>query len=416
MNKPDKRALFFFLHNPCPPITGGHKRVLELIKAFKINGYEIGFVSSTIWTDNPWTKESISTFKKDYVDELFLHTPSKEDLEYREDCKKKNKPRPLTDFFHAPPGLRRYFDSAMEEFNPSHFCMTYLFSETIFNHEKYPHVKTLIDTHAIFSLESGIDKILRPYFGEPVKDVNDINDNFLDLNFTKNLDLKPDPEEFKVYNDYDFTIAIAEEEFDILQKEVRNSHNIFAPMTHPVLEVENSYDGHAILPIGFNPPNIQGYYYFVKHILPKVLEECPDFCLDVTGSWSEKLLSFEGIELKGFLTSLDDYYCHAPFLPCPIFSGGGQQVKIVEAMAHAVPVISFHSSGLKSPIIHGVNGLLAESPEEFAKHCILLWKDRNLCKKLGTAAQEIIATEYSSKKFAERLSPIFSNSIISNNV
>jgi glycosyltransferase involved in cell wall biosynthesis len=107
-------------------------------------------------------------------------------------------------------------------------------------------------------------------------------------------------------------------------------------------------------------------------------------------------LDVPGIKLRGFIPNLADLYLEAAFLPCPIFGGTGQQVKIVEALAHGLPVIAFEAAAKTSPIIHNVNGLIAHDALEFAEHTVYLWQNRDFCQELGRAGRETIRNEFSS--------------------
>lgn len=53
-------------------------------------------------------------------------------------------------------------------------------------------------------------------------------------------------------------------------------------------------------------------------------------------------------------------YQQAKFAICPLIGGTGQQVKIIEAMAHGLPVVALHNVSESSPIEHGVNGFIAK--------------------------------------------------------
>ena len=86
------------------------------------------------------------------------------------------------------------------------------------------------------------------------------------------------------------------------------------------------------------------------------------------------------------------------------FWGTGQQIKIVEAMAHGVPVVALRDSAERSPLQHGISGLVANNADEFGDYTIRLWNDADLCRKLGDAARETIAREFSRTRLAERLS------------
>jgi glycosyltransferase involved in cell wall biosynthesis len=75
-------------------------------------------------------------------------------------------------------------------------------------------------------------------------------------------------------------------------------------------------------------------------------------------------------------------------------------------MAHGVPVIALRNVAESSPIEHGVNGFIAENAEKFAEYAIQLWGDRELCRRLGEAARETIAKNFSQNSLVEKLKAI----------
>jgi len=105
-----------------------------------------------------------------------------------------------------------------------------------------------------------------------------------------------------------------------------------------------------------------------------------------------------GIELLGYVDNLQSLYADSPFSICPLLGGTGIQIKILESMAHGVPVIAMEAVGKVSPIQHGVNGLVASNAKEFAECVIRLSQDQELCRKLGRAARMTIANEFSLEK------------------
>ena len=109
---------------------------------------------------------------------------------------------------------------------------------------------------------------------------------------------------------------------------------------------------------------------------------------------------------KVFVDNLHDLYKSSRFFICPVFGGTGQQVKIVEAMAHGLPVVALEYAAHHSPLKHGMNGLVAKNIEEFAEHVVRLWNDRSLCRKLGAEARQTIATEFSREKLIRGLASL----------
>jgi glycosyltransferase involved in cell wall biosynthesis len=164
----------------------------------------------------------------------------------------------------------------------------------------------------------------------------------------------------------------------------------------------------VVFPAGPNFFNVQGYFYFVKRVLPLVRRQAPDFLLEATNmSPCLPHTSEPGVTIHNFIPDLKSFYAKSSFLICPLIAGTGQNVKIIEAMAHGLTVVATKYSQQSSPIEHGVSGFVANSVEEFAEYTIRLWKDKALRKKMGQAAREKIAAEFSRKRLLNDLAKIF---------
>ena len=78
---------------------------------------------------------------------------------------------------------------------------------------------------------------------------------------------------------------------------------------------------------------------------------------------------------------------------------------ILEAMAHALPVISTQHSGIPEAITHGVNGLLLEAakPDLLASAILSLLRDQSLFGRISAGARHRIETSFSTEKCIEQL-------------
>jgi hypothetical protein len=72
---------------------------------------------------------------------------------------------------------------------------------------------------------------------------------------------------------------------------------------------------------------------------------------------------------------------------------------VLEAMSCGCAVASMATCSLPEIIIHGVNGLLADSPTELRQHCTTLLGNPTLCQRLGAAARRTIEVDFSLHRF-----------------
>jgi len=408
MNKQNRKILFFFPHNPYPAKSGAHHRCLEMLAGLKEVGCEVTLISSTLCSETPWELSSIEFLKSKWCNDVLIYRPTRIDYKlisllvryYRFTHQK----IPISSLLNTPFGMRRWFLKKFELINPEIVFMNYAYWDRLFHNKKINSVCKIIDIYDLVSLNSVMQGEISKYINLPLTHETIVDDKVLHKDFFDNLDIKVSSEEFDIFDRYDYTISISSRETEIIKNQTSRTHVIYIPVKQPVYHINNDYSSNAILTIGPNMFNIQGYLYFVRKVLPIILRKDPTFLLQVTGSSCKDIYAPEGVELLGFVPDLKALYETSKFAICPILGGTGQQIKIVEAMAHGLPVIATRFSGERSPIINGHNGFIVNTPQEFAKYALSLWRDKSLCGRLGDHARETISANFSRESLIEDLS------------
>jgi glycosyltransferase involved in cell wall biosynthesis len=410
------KVLVFYPHNPFPPKTGSHRRFIGMCRGLKAIGHEVFFLSSTLNTDTKWVLPVDDSALNKVANQLFVYTPNLFDRQYLKFAYRyygylKKNPALSSDLF-CPPGMRLWFARILDRVSPDFILMNYAYWDRLIDHSRLANIPRLIETHDLVTINSKMQKELTPHFScvdNGCLGLSQVSSEILREDFFDSMDLVAENEEFDIYNRYSTAIAITQREADIIQTHTSNANVVTIPMMQRLSVIQNSYSGSAIFPIGPNPFNLHGYFYFLQKVLPKVIEEIPSFSLQITGSiWNNILLEkVDGIIFSGFIPDLAAAYAQSRFLICPVFGGTGQQVKIVEAMAHGLPVVALKNAAKRSPLQHQINGLVAENAEEFSEYVIRLWEDQNLCRQLGYAARETIASQYSEDSLCETLAYVF---------
>ena len=397
-----KQVLFFFPHNPYPPRTGAHKRCLEMLKGLKEIGCEVTFVSSVLCTDNPWQRSSVEALRGNWVKSIELQetTPTQRMMlgGLRKGYRYFLGNPTVNHRLYFSLGLSHWFSTVLRDLAPDTIFMNFAYWDALVDHEQSRSIIRIIETHDLLSLNEQMRQAVDKCLLRRTVSVSEMDERLLQEDFFQRLSPTPSEEEFAILDQYNFTIAISTEEAEIIKRNTKHTQVVHIPMTHEPHYVENNYSGPALFTASPNPFNVQGYYYFAKRVLPLVRRKLPSFSLLVTGSlYYDGFLpgGADGIEFMGFLPDLRATFESSGFFVCPVFGGTGQQVKIVEAMAYGLPVIALRRAAARSPLQHGLNGLVADNAEEFADHVINLWNDRRLCRQLGNAARDTIAAEYS---------------------
>lgn len=146
-----------------------------------------------------------------------------------------------------------------------------------------------------------------------------------------------------------------------------------------------------------HPPNQEGLTWFTQRVLPSVLEKKPRAKLVIVGSEPPARHSLphlpDNIELRGFVEDVREPLERYAVFVCPILSGSGMRVKLLEAFAAGIPVVS---TPLGAEGLAGKDGeicTLADDPADFAQKIVELFDDPEKARKLACRAREqVVAT------------------------
>ena len=156
----------------------------------------------------------------------------------------------------------------------------------------------------------------------------------------------------------------------------------------------------ALLFIGdFNyHPNTQAAEYFVAKIWPAIRARITGAKLWLVGSNRQSsMLAWDGqngITVTGRVDSVSPYLERAMISIAPLLVGVGTRLKILEALAAGLPVVTT-SIGVEG--IHARNEidlLIADTAEDFAAQCIRLLEDGVLRERLRAAGKSLIKERY----------------------
>ena len=142
------------------------------------------------------------------------------------------------------------------------------------------------------------------------------------------------------------------------------------------------------------PQNIEAVKFLWENVWPAVRAEVPDAEFWVAGGGAPPFLVSQlsgdpRVKVTGYVTDLEWLYKSAAVFVAPILTGGGIIVKILDAMAAGVPVVTttYGNEGIRG--VPGEDLLIADRSEEFARGVISLLKDDVRRKMLGESARRL---------------------------
>ena len=206
---------------------------------------------------------------------------------------------------------------------------------------------------------------------------------------------------------FDRVVACSEDDRDYLgsSERLRVVPNTF---DHVVSNVVRSSVGVArfgfVGTIGYEP-NRDAVRWFAREIMPIVSSKLPGSEFRVVGRGSTELLREEklpGIAL-GYLADPTDEMATWSAMVVPIRFGGGTRIKIAEAFARRIPVVSTSLGAFGYAVADARELLLADSPEAFASACVSVATDGMLAARLTASASDCLSRQYSAESIRERV-------------
>ena len=144
--------------------------------------------------------------------------------------------------------------------------------------------------------------------------------------------------------------------------------------------------------------NIDGVVDFAREVWPRLRERRPELVFTVVGKDPapevRELAKIAGIEVTGTVDDVRPFYREAIAAVVPLKVGGGSRLKILEAMAAGVPVVSTTLGAEGLGVRHDENILIADSNEELAEAIISLVESGSQRRDLIEAGRALVSRRY----------------------
>lgn len=145
-------------------------------------------------------------------------------------------------------------------------------------------------------------------------------------------------------------------------------------------------------------PNVEAAKRLAFEILPKVSNRVPDARVVLVGARPENVRAeigdVPGVTLAGFVDDIAACYRQAALVCCPITSGSGTRIKIIEAAAYELPIVSTSIGAEGLDFEEGQEIVLRDSAAHIADACVSLLQDPARRRAMGAAARRKAAQLY----------------------
>jgi glycosyltransferase involved in cell wall biosynthesis len=153
-------------------------------------------------------------------------------------------------------------------------------------------------------------------------------------------------------------------------------------------------------------PNQEALTWFLREIFPKVRAEEPRARVAVIGSDPpprHSLPEAEAIDLIGFVEDVREPLKRYSLFVCPILSGSGVRVKLLEAFAAGIPVVSTRLGAEGLADKDGEFCALADDASSFAGHIVKLLRDPEGAALMAERARAEVVAKRDMRVMTERL-------------
>lgn len=232
--------------------------------------------------------------------------------------------------------------------------------------------------------------------------------------------------EASLIKNFDFTLAVTEQDRELLAHSSRDSIEIqnayeriqvipIAADTTSLQPVERIASSHNIMTLGtlHYPPNADGIRWFIKEVFPLIRIKIPDVTLTVIGKnppadfLKLKDDSVGSINLTGYVQDLRPYLKKAALMVVPVRAGSGMRVRILEAFAWGIPVITT-TIGLEGiAALTGDDVLVADEAGDFANEAVRLLNDVELQSTLAKNGRNLVTKLYDWQVVLKKLDEIY---------
>ncbi|MHB9034854.1 MAG: glycosyltransferase, partial [Anaerolineae bacterium] len=158
-------------------------------------------------------------------------------------------------------------------------------------------------------------------------------------------------------------------------------------------------------------PNIDAAIWFTDTVLPLIRAAIPNVYVYFVGknpsSAVYALGKQPGVTVTGYVPEIQPYLAAADCYIAPLRVGGGTRLKLLEAMACGLPIVSTNQGAEGLDVVSSTHLLLARSADAFAQAVVRVLSDHNMAAELGTNARELACTTYDWDVLLSRLAEAY---------
>ncbi|MDP9148722.1 MAG: glycosyltransferase family 4 protein [Myxococcota bacterium] len=145
-------------------------------------------------------------------------------------------------------------------------------------------------------------------------------------------------------------------------------------------------------------PNADAVAFFARDVLPLLRMQLPAATFDVLGPGATpELVAAHGplVRFRGFVEDLGEALSEYDMLVAPIRFGGGTKLKVLDAMAHRIPLVTTSVGAEGLSLIHREHAWIADSAEAFVQGVTALAQDLGFAQGMASRAYDLARDRFS---------------------
>jgi len=154
-------------------------------------------------------------------------------------------------------------------------------------------------------------------------------------------------------------------------------------------------------------PNEDGVIWFAEEVIPRLksMSDSP-FRVLIAGHASSAVRSLSAVpevEVLGWVVDLAAVYARGDAAIIPLRAGGGTRIKLLEAAAYGLPVVSTSIGAEGIDVEGGTHCLIADDAADFAAACETLISQPGVGLRLAARAKDLVEERYTINAMIEAM-------------
>lgn len=375
------KILYFYPENPAALNQGNNARAFALLQYFKNRNHKIDYVGIASKSFSAVDLEAIKN--ANLIENGFLLKRDKrvsKTLSYLFTYVIPNKLKGrIRDFDRTRFGHKEQFSKILKDNQYDYIIISYAYWAELIRENKYlKNAKLIIDTHDFLTSQFQNQKRfnLGKYFEK----------------------------EIEVLNLFQKVWVISSDENYVFSQFVTSDVVTIPHALEAKFQSNTSKKYDLVYVASSNEHNVKSAKWFFEEVYPKLNT---NLSICVVGKINEHISELPNVTKIHFAEDLNQVYSESRVAICPMLSGTGLKIKVVEALSFGLPVVC-NERGIDGLLNKTNNGcLVTNDASTFSKHIEQLLADNNFYEQQQTLARNFFTNYLSTEVVYSELDNIF---------